>query len=303
MENPASAGFFRLLGRQPCLHDVPQRYPALQPPILQRRSCPCHHAMDTILQSGALNVTLMDDDGTLQLRAESGGAARLLVNTFPDAPFDFCQAGGGAGGIDRSLVRVSYVGVDNSGQFISGSFVALCFAIPLEDGEQVLFLPRNGSPSVLDIFEVSSVTTLSRGANGVDYSDFGFGHDTLYRFSGDTGQFIQGFVFDDFMQGDGGDGNDRTFGGFGNDVLWGGTGNDLINGQAGDDSLRDGDGIDTLAGGIGVDVFVMSNDRATDRITDLNPGRVKITHSGETLILSDAAGLLTAADLTAADFL
>ena len=38
-------------------------------------------------------------------------------------------------------------------------------------------------------------------------------------------------------------------------------------------------------------------------ITTVSPGTVRIVHSGEVLLVSDLAGVLTAANFTAADFL
>lgn len=122
----------------------------------------------------------------------------------------------------------------------------------------------------------------------------------------------------------GGDGNDRLGAGSDNDQVFGGTGNDSLIGFDGDDLLNDGAGADNLNGGQGVDTFVLVTDGATDRIADfqdgvdridldqafasltittLGAGRVQIVHGGDVLLIDDPARQLTAADLTAADFI
>ena len=88
--------------------------------------------------------------------------------------------------------------------------------------------------------------------------------------------------------------------------------------------MNDGTGADVLNGGIGADTFVLVTDGSSDRILDfgngddridldasfasltittLSAGRVQILHNGEVLLVEDIPGLLTAADLTAADFI
>jgi Ca2+-binding RTX toxin-like protein len=139
----------------------------------------------------------------------------------------------------------------------------------------------------------------------------GLGNDTM------TGNWGEDLLF-------GGDGQDRLGAGSDNDQVFGGSGNDTVIGFDGDDLLNDGSGADLLNGGIGADTFVLVTDGASDRIVDfengidridltdsfasltittLAAGRVQILHSGEVLLVEDLARQLTAADLTAADFI
>jgi Ca2+-binding RTX toxin-like protein len=79
------------------------------------------------------------------------------------------------------------------------------------------------------------------------------------------GNFADTLISDgNFVNIDGGDGNDTITGGGSGDILIGGSGNDLISGQGGADSiagglgndtLNGGDGNDTLTGGGGIDFF------------------------------------------------
>ncbi len=157
----------------------------------------------------------------------------------------------------------------------------------------------------------------------------GAGNDNL--FGGNDDDSLFGKDGNDTMQanwGDdslyGGNGNDRLGAGSDDDFVSGGAGNDSLIGFDGNDVLNDGTGVDTLNGGDGADVFVLVTDGATDRIFDyqdgldridlavafdlliittLSAGHVQIIHSGEVLLLDDLTRTLTAADLTAADFL
>jgi Ca2+-binding RTX toxin-like protein len=151
-----------------------------------------------------------------------------------------------------------------------------------------------------------------RGGGGNDIMNGNGGTDILW---GDRG--------DDFLIGN--KGKDTLIGGAGNDVLKGSDGKDILKGQAGNDRLNGGNGADQMTGGGGVDTFVIRSDGKTDTITDFEngtdlididvafaaltitnggAGEVLITHSGETLVVQDdGAGLLTAADFSAADFL
>jgi len=64
----------------------------------------------------------------------------------------------------------------------------------------------------------------------------------------------------------------RHDGSAGRDQIVGGLGNDTLSGGPGDDVLWDGGGADRLTGGAGADLFVLSNDGATDTITDFERG-------------------------------
>ena len=192
---------------------------------------------------------------------------------------------------------------------------------------------RNGADSLVGGLGAD----LLDGGNGVDVLFGGAHRDTLA--GGDAGDALFGGIDADRLTG--GAGADRLFGGFGGDALTGGSGNDILLGGEAADSLAGNLGADTLAGGAGNDVldgglgrdalrgnsgadrFVFTADGVTDRLLDfqngldlidlteafatlilttISAGTVEISHSGETLILTDAAGTLTAADLTAADF-
>ena len=171
-----------------------------------------------------------------------------------------------------------------------------------------------------DLLQGGSQNDLLLGGTGSDQNFGGNDRDRLYGGTGDdrlTGNWGNDTLF-------GGAGNDRLASGSDNDLLFGGDGSDVLNAFDNDDTLDGGAGADTLTGGTGADVFVFHNDGATDRISDfangsdhialdvafatltittISPGTVQITNGGEVLIVADLAHLLTAADLTAADFI
>lgn len=158
------------------------------------------------------------------------------------------------------------------------------------------------------------------GAHGEDLLDGGVGADSL--FGGMNDDSLVGRGGRDTLSGD--LGNDTVDGGGQNDQLAGGDGKDRLSGGKGADTLTDGKGSDTLAGGAGADVFVLHDDNRRDvvsdfrngvdlldlgvgfgalTITDIAPGEVLIEYRGDSLTLRDTAGLLTAADITQADFI
>jgi Ca2+-binding RTX toxin-like protein len=167
------------------------------------------------------------------------------------------------------------------------------------------------------------------GGGGSDMLYGGMHADTLE--GGALGDFLYGRSFDDSLLGQ--DGADVLFGGYGRDTISGGSGNDTMYGDADDDEITGGTGKDTIDGGDGSDTltgnsrsdtFVFAVDGATDTITDFQdgsdlidltvkfskltitdiaPGEVHVTHSGEVLILLDGTGTLTSADLSSADFI
>ena len=194
-------------------------------------------------------------------------------------------------------------------------------------------LGRNGADSLLG----GVGADLLDGGNGADLLKGGTHRDTL--FGGDGNDNLSGGIDADRLAGgagsdrlfggfgvdvaSGGIGNDRIYGGEGNDTLTGNLGADTVNGGAGNDMLDGSAGRDQLRGNAGADRFVFAADGVTDRlldfqngqdlidlaeafatliITTISPGTVHIDHSGEVLILTNTAGTLTAADLTAADF-
>jgi Ca2+-binding RTX toxin-like protein len=160
-----------------------------------------------------------------------------------------------------------------------------------------------------------------QGGAGKDTLDGASGNDVLRGNGG--ADVLVGDRGDDILKGD--KGKDILKGGAGKDTLRGGDGKDTLRGGGGQDKLVDGSGADTMTGGGGVDTFVIRSDGKTDTITDFEngtdlididvayaaltitdgaAGEVLITHSGETLVVQDdGAGLLSAADFSAADFL
>lgn len=157
------------------------------------------------------------------------------------------------------------------------------------------------------------------GGHGEDLVDGGTGNDDLY--GGLNNDLLIGFAGNDDMFG--GAGNDTLNGGKGSDDLFGGTGRDVLSAGLGADVLTDGSDRDTLRGGLGADVFVVLQDRSRDDIVDFEdgidridvgvgfarltiidegPGEVRIEYGRDTLMLFDATGTLTAADITRADF-
>lgn len=170
---------------------------------------------------------------------------------------------------------------------------------------------------------------LLAGGTQNDTLSGGDGNDTMN--GGNDADLLLGDAGTDRLTGDAG--NDSLFGGDGADTLNGGTGNDRLNGDAGADNLNgldgndtiaDGAGQDLLTGGLGADHFILFADGVKDRIADyqdgidklalgvaladltihdLHHGRVEIDYGTDVLWVEDAARLLTAADLTASDFL
>jgi len=158
------------------------------------------------------------------------------------------------------------------------------------------------------------------GGSGSDVIDGGWGDDLL--FGGTQADTLNGEDGKDTL--DGGTGADTLTGGNAADELSGGGNADDLQGGAGADRLDGGSGADLLTGGSGADTFIFNTDGAIDTILDFADGtdlidvgvafatltivtfavgEVHVTHSGEVLVVQDSAGLLTAADLTAADFL
>ncbi|MDK3073009.1 hypothetical protein QO034_07800 [Sedimentitalea sp. JM2-8] len=77
-------------------------------------------------------------------------------------------------------------------------------------------------------------------------------------------------------------GADRLEGGADSDRLFGGNGRDTLLGQEGRDRIDGGRGDDTLTGGEGRDTFVFSAaEFGTDRVTDYDGDRIRITAPGE----------------------
>lgn len=167
------------------------------------------------------------------------------------------------------------------------------------------------------------------GGEGDDKALGGKGRDLLDGFWGDDD--LAGEAGDDRLFGGegrdtlvGGAGGDTLEGGDGGDDLAGGSGGDDLDGGRGDDTLADDAGRDTLTGGGGADTFVLPADGSTDRVldfedgadridlgvnfgqlalTDVAPGQVEIAYGGEKVVVFDLAGVLAAADFSAADFI
>lgn len=177
----------------------------------------------------------------------------------------------------------------------------------------------NGNGGADKIYAGIGDDTADGGAS-LDLLEGGWGDDLL--FGGTDRDTLIGEDGDDTL--DGGTGVDRLDGGDGKDELSGGGGGDALFGGIGADRLDGGTAADTLDGGGGADLFLFSADGSTDTIADFADGSdlidvgvafgslvittfaagiVHITHSGELLVVQDTAGLLTAADFSAADFI
>lgn len=153
------------------------------------------------------------------------------------------------------------------------------------------------------------------GARGRDRLFGGVGEDRLYGGNGN-----------DVLHG--GEGTDRIIGGSGRDWLFGDDGDDSLFGRSGADVLHDGAGSDEMTGGEGADLFVLAaRDGSTDFILDFEDGLDRIDLrawdveyadltvseaedgslvvqiAGEELVVSSSTMTMTAADLTAEDFL
>lgn len=203
-----------------------------------------------------------------------------------------------------------------------------------DQGDDTIFGAKGGDTlfgglGVDDLQGGDGNDTLDGGADD-DTLNGGKGRDTLLGQGGDD--TLEGKKGEDVLRGGigndtlkGGNNADTLFGGQGADTLLGGNANDTLNGETGADTLDGGNGADTMTGGGGADTFVINADGASDTITDFEngtdlididvafaaltitdiaPGTVQITHSGEVLTVEDGGlGLLTAADFTQADFL
>ena len=90
--------------------------------------------------------------------------------------------------------------------------------------------------------------------------------------NGNSGEELAGVGGDDVLYGN--DGADMLFGLAGNDTLFGQAGNDQLHGGDGDDLLNAGSGADTLTGGAGNDMFVLTDARSFDTLTDYEEGEV-----------------------------
>ncbi|THG67437.1 hypothetical protein E5198_21395, partial [Pseudomonas sp. A-1] len=135
----------------------------------------------------------------------------------------------------------------------------------------------------------------------------GLGNDTLYGRAGNDA--LDGAAGDDRLYGEdgndalsGGAGNDSLQGGNGNDLLLGGEGNDYLYGENGNDVLDGGAGNDYLSGGAGSDVYRFARGWGQDTISDYDssagkldaiefaadiaPDDIRITRSGDSLVLS-----------------
>ncbi|SVD32420.1 uncharacterized protein METZ01_LOCUS385274, partial [marine metagenome] len=123
----------------------------------------------------------------------------------------------------------------------------------------------------------------------------------------------------------GGAGDDALFGGYGDDTLDGGTGSDILTGGNGNDTfvIRTGDGstnvedadIVTDFGENGTDLIGLDNGLTFDQLTieqgtgtyatkknNINNVLIKVTATGEVLLVLHAGGGLSASDITDLDF-
>ena len=110
---------------------------------------------------------------------------------------------------------------------------------------------------------------------------------------GDTGESIDGTIYNDTITG--GDGNDTINGGNGDDTLSGGIGEDTISGGDGADIISGGAGDDTIDGGAGNDTYIWNLGDGMDTITD-SQGTDKIVF-GEGISYDDLSFSQTNSDL------
>ena len=110
---------------------------------------------------------------------------------------------------------------------------------------------------------------------------------------GDTGESIDGTIYNDTITG--GDGNDTINGGNGDDTLSGGIGEDTMSGGDGADIISGGTGDDTIDGGAGNDTYIWNLGDGMDTITD-SQGTDKIVF-GEGISYDDLSFSQTNSDL------
>lgn len=235
--------------------------------------------------------------------AHAGSAAGMSYADFGlDDGLVLRKGGGGADFMDATILHDHYVGLGGSDSLVGG------MGADLLDGGRGNDVAQGGMQD--DTLLGGAGNDLLQGGNDADRVQGDAGNDKLIGNWGDDRLF-------------GGSGDDALHGGSNNDLLFGGAGNDTLNGFDEDDRLDDGSGSDLLMGGHGADTFVLATDGASDRIVDfengvdridlnaafasliittLSAGHVQVVHSGEVLLVEDAAHLLTAGDLTAADF-
>ena len=110
---------------------------------------------------------------------------------------------------------------------------------------------------------------------------------------GDTGESIDGTIYNDTITG--GDGNDTINGGNGDDTLSDGIGEDTMSGGDGADIISGGTGDDTIDGGAGNDTYIWNLGDGMDTITD-SQGTDKIVF-GEGISYDDLSFSQTNSDL------
>jgi Ca2+-binding RTX toxin-like protein/subtilisin-like proprotein convertase family protein len=289
---------------------------------------------DTIVTSAG-NDTVSSGDGSDTIQAGDGndnvfggaGADSILTG----AGNDIVQGGLGIdqiglGGGDDTLI----VGVGHGPDTATG-------------GNQIDTLDWSENNGVTDFDMATGAFSFDLAAGSYlefeHYSD-GDGRSTVI--GTDKANVITGNGGNDVIRGQigadqitGGLGKDKLFGGQGGDVIDGGEGRNTIEGGLGNDSLTggstvdrivDGVGVDLIRGAAGNDVFAIfvdtNNDTVEDftdgadrvelagltfvdlTITDLGGGRIRVSYAGDKLFLEDdGAGLLTGAQITAADFI
>jgi Ca2+-binding RTX toxin-like protein len=168
-----------------------------------------------------------------------------------------------------------------------------------------------------DVLEGGLLADVLDGGGGGDSVAGGQGADDIA--GGGGGDTLGGGIGSDSLAGDGG--GDEVSGNGGNDRVAGGSGRDTLAGGSGADTLEDGSGRDVLDGGSGADIFLVLEDGDIDEIvdfedgtdlidigglaftaTDVAPGVVDVLYGSDTLRISNGLATLTAADITAADF-
>lgn len=214
-------------------------------------------------------------------------------------------------------------------QYVNDNARPTEFVYGVQYAQQGLFPTATKASAGNDILAGSDGNNRIDAGKGHDYVSGLGGNDTLLggngydRLCGGIGSdMLRGGKQDDTLFGN--TGADTLHGEAGNDRLDGGAKADRLFGGAGKDTLIDGGGSDRLTGGAGADVFVLKQDRVTDRIMDFQDGvdridldvnfrdltirngangTVEIVHGGEVLIVAAADGALQRGDFTAADFL
>ncbi|MCP5072185.1 MAG: calcium-binding protein, partial [Rhodobacteraceae bacterium] len=245
------------------------------------------------------------DDLVVTGNDASGSTEKVLIEMFVVSDLDISGWSFVDWGGQGDLVEI--VG-DANDESITGSIAA------------DLIAGNGGADSIDGGAGADSIT----GDGGADTIYGGLGADVID--GGGANDRIYGGSAKDTLTG--GANRDSLYGGNGTDTLYGGADDDLLRGNAGGDLIEDGTGVDKMWGNDDADTFQLVTDAETDYIKDFEDGtdlidiegvvsfaellitdtgtagkvKVKIIATGELLFVQDGVGVLTAADLTAGDF-